>query len=73
MRVLDIVNTISIPDTIRYRITPHGDGVTFCLWEIARSSDLQEQPFLFKVNQRLASREEAQQLLKNYLESFRTG
>ncbi|EKQ68847.1 hypothetical protein OsccyDRAFT_3399 [Leptolyngbyaceae cyanobacterium JSC-12] len=72
MRVLNLVNSFSIPDTIRYRITPHGDGVIFCLWEVA-PSDVREQPFLFKINQRLASREEAQELLKNYLESLRTG
>lgn len=71
MRVLNPVEVVSVPDTIRYRITPHGDGVTFCLWEVARSPNLRETSFLFKVNHRLASKEEAQQLLRNYLESFR--
>lgn len=64
---------LNIPDTIRYQITPHGNGATLCLWETARVSDSREQPFLFKVNQRVGSREEAQRLLKSYLEGVIAG
>ena len=65
--------TIPIPDTIRYKITPHASGATLCLWEMARTSDTRDQPFLFKINQRVSSKEEAQKLLRNYLESFKVG
>lgn len=60
-----------IPDTIRYQITSHSNGATLCLWETSHGTDSPEKPFLFKVNQRVASHEEAQQLLRSYLESFK--
>lgn len=59
---------LHIPDTIRYQIISHSTGATLCLWEMARGSSTRDQPFLFKVNQRVSSKEEAQQLLKHYLE-----
>jgi len=67
------MRVFNIPDTIRYQITSHGSGATLCLWETARNSDSRDQPFLFKVNQRVASKEEAHQLLRYYLESFKVG
>jgi hypothetical protein len=58
-------------DTIRYQITPNVDGVTLCVWEVARNNDSQqvsqEKGFLFKANHRLSSKQEAQELLKQYL------
>lgn len=65
------MRTFNIPDTVRYQITPHGNEVIFCLWELACPSEARESAFLFKVKQRLASQEAAQQLLRDYLEHFR--
>ena len=62
--------TINIPDTIRYQISSHDEGAVLCLWETARTTEDRSQPFLFKVNQKVSSKEEAQQLLKYYLEGF---
>lgn len=64
---------IKVPDAIRYQITSHREGATLCLWETARMTENRDQPFLFKVNQRVASKEEAQELLKYYLEDFKVG
>jgi hypothetical protein len=63
--------TLNIPDTVRYQITSHGKGATLCLWELARTSEPSEPAFLFKINHRVASKEEAQKLLRRYLEGFR--
>lgn len=62
---------LHIPDTIRYQIIAHSTGATLCLWETAQATGSREQPFLFKVNQRVASKEEAQRLLTHYLEGFK--
>lgn len=65
------MSILKVPDTIQYSITPSQNGVTLCLWETARNSKSQDKSFLFKVNQRVASREEAKRLLRNYLECFK--
>lgn len=65
------MSVINIPDTIQYSITPSENGVTLCLWETARNSKSRDTSFLFKVKQRLSSREEAKRLLQNYLECFK--
>jgi hypothetical protein len=52
----------------RYSITPNRRGVTLCVWEVEKKAASSEQPFLFKVNHRLNSETEAQQLLQHYLE-----
>lgn len=62
------MRVLNIPDTIRYQITPHRNGVMFCLWETTEASGSCEPAFLFKVKQRVSSKEEAQQLLRTYLE-----
>jgi len=67
----NVMRTINIPDTIRYQIKHHAEGATLCLWETARPTETRDQPFLFKINQKVASKEEAQQLLRYYLEEFR--
>ncbi len=65
------MHILSVPDTIRYSITPCSGGVTLCVWETASLSETREKSFLFKINQRVSSKEEAQQLLKHYLASFK--
>ncbi len=57
----------NVRETLRYSITPCADGVTLSVWETTRSSSAKEQPFLFKINHRLSSKEDAQRLLEHYL------
>jgi len=64
------MHILSVPDTIRYSITPCSGGVNLSVWETASAAGVREQSFLFKINQRVSSNEEAQQLLKRYLASF---
>jgi hypothetical protein len=61
---------VNIPDRIQYSITPCAGGVTLCLWETAASADDPGRSFLFKIRQRVASHEEAHQLLGSYLDEF---
>lgn len=57
----------NLRETLQYSITPCADGVTLSVWETAHGSNAKEQPFLFKINHRLASKEDAQRLLEYYL------
>lgn len=65
MRVFDV------PETIQYSITPSDKGVLLSLWEIARGSKTREPSFLFKINQRVPSLEDAHYLLRSYVESLK--
>lgn len=66
------MTAFNVPETIQYSITPADNGVTLCLWETPHNSKSRDKAFLFKVKQRVSSRAEAKQLLRNYLECFRT-
>jgi hypothetical protein len=57
-----------LPMNLQYKITATTDGVHLCVWETARMSDVRVKPFLFKVNHHLSSHEEAEQVLRYYLE-----
>lgn len=57
----------NVREALRYSITPCADGVTLSVWEMTRGSKAKEQPFLFKINHRLSSKEDAQRLLEHYL------
>lgn len=65
------MHILNIPDQIRYSITPSENGVTLCVWEDNRSAQAHDKNFLFKINQRVSSQEEAQQLLRHYIEGFK--
>jgi hypothetical protein len=57
----------NLQETLRYSITPCADGVTLSVWEMNCGSKAKEQPFLFKINHRLSSAEDAKRLLERYL------
>lgn len=66
------MRVFNISETIQYSITPYDKGVLLSLWEIARGSKSREPSFLFKINHRVSSLEDAHFLLRNYLEEFKT-
>ena len=66
------MRVFNVPETIQYSITPFDKGVLLSLWEIAHGSKSREPSFLFKINHRVPSLEEAHYLLRNYLEEFKT-
>ncbi|UBF25896.1 hypothetical protein K9N68_30865 [Kovacikia minuta CCNUW1] len=55
---------------IQYSITQNEEGVTLCIWEPARITEVRVKPFLFKINHRLPSNDEARRVLSDYLENF---
>lgn len=57
---------------IQYTITPHHKGVILCVWETNLEAQSDSDRFLFKINHRVASQEEAQRLLQGYLEAVKT-
>lgn len=64
------MQVLQAPKTIRYSITPCPGGFNLSLWETAGVNESRVKPFLFKINYRLASQEEAQQLLHYCLEQL---
>jgi hypothetical protein len=54
---------------IEYDITPMNKGVHLCIWETARTGDFRAQPFLYMVNYRLSSEDEAQKVVDDYLKN----
>lgn len=61
------MSVANLREMLQYSITPCADGVTLSVWETARGSNAKEQPFLFKINHRLSSKEDAQRILEHYL------
>jgi hypothetical protein len=61
----------NLQEALRYTITPCADGVTLSVWEMPRDSQAKEHSFLFKINHRLASEEDAKRLLERYLAYLR--
>jgi hypothetical protein len=55
---------------IQYSMTTIDGGIHLCIWEDAHVTDVRVKPFLFKVNYRLPSSDEAEKLLDDYLENL---
>jgi hypothetical protein len=64
------MQTLKQPPSIQYSITQNEEGVTLCIWEPAKITEVRVKPFLFKVNHRLPSSAEAKRVLSDYLENF---
>lgn len=60
------MQSVDIPQLIKYSITPIDDGILLCIWEPAPLSESRVRPFLFMARYRLASQAEAQQILDYY-------
>ncbi|MBL1175684.1 hypothetical protein [Pantanalinema sp. GBBB05] len=63
------MQALDISTNVRYSITPCPDGVNLCVWETAKTTDVRTRPFLFKVNHRVTTREEAYRMLRFYIEA----
>jgi len=55
---------------IKYSLTPKERGFLLSIWEPAPTNEQRVKPFLYMVRQRLASEEEAKELLDYYLTSY---
>ncbi|NJN87870.1 MAG: hypothetical protein HC881_18195 [Leptolyngbyaceae cyanobacterium SL_7_1] len=60
------MQSVEIPQLIKYSMTPIDEGVLLCIWEPAPLSESRVRPFLFMARYRLASETEAQQILEYY-------
>ncbi|MGA7937978.1 MAG: hypothetical protein WCA35_30800 [Kovacikia sp.] len=63
------MSNLKVTPEIQYSITQYEGGVSLCIWEPARVTDVRVKPFLFKINHRLPSKDEAQKVLSDYLEN----
>lgn len=60
------MQSIEIPQLIKYSLTPVDEGILLCIWEPAPLSETRVRPFLFMARYRLASETEAKQVLEYY-------
>lgn len=60
------MQSLEIPQLIKYSITPKDDGVLLCIWEPAPMTDTRVRPFLFMARYRLADDNEAKTVLEEY-------
>lgn len=58
------------PRLLKYNVTPTNLGVLLKIWEPAPTSNHRLRPFLFMINQRLETADEAQQVLGEYLAAY---
>lgn len=62
----------SVPQLLKYNITPMADGVLLRIWEPAERNEIRVKPFLFMVKYRLPSEAEARRFVSSYLSLYRS-
>lgn len=62
----------SVPQLLKYNITPTDEGVLLRIWEPAERNEVRVKPFLFMVKYRLPSEAEARRFVSNYLSLYRS-
>lgn len=60
----------AIPAGLEYAITQSEEGMMVSIWEPAPLTPTRVSPFMFKVNHRVESQEEAHQFLNRYLQQI---
>jgi hypothetical protein len=57
----------AVPSGLEYAIVQSDEGLMVSIWEPAPLTPTRVSPFMFKVNHRVDSKEEAYQFLRRYL------